>query len=90
MSPHCSKFVRGIADPFVVSQGDPPLLTDVSEPSLVGTILREEGIVLLHEQTRRREDPRKTPAQIAIREEDCLQAARSYSTASSISMGAIP
>ena len=85
MSHDSRKLVRRITDPGIVRYRHSAVLPDVSKPLLIGAIGRKTIVVPLDRQPRRGQDFGESLTKIAVGEEDQVQAARSYSTASSIS-----
>lgn len=90
MTHNRSQLVGLVTDPLVMRDRDAAVLPDVLEPLLVGAVVREAIEVPFDGQSGGREDVGKAVAEIAVGEEDKPQAARSYSTASSISGGSRP
>jgi hypothetical protein len=73
----CVQFVRLVPNPLVMSDGDPTALPHHAEPVLIGRIGREMVLMFLNLQSRLLEDRRKLLAEVAVREVDDTQAARS-------------
>jgi hypothetical protein len=71
----------------VAGDGDPSALADGFQPSLIGAVGLEMVVVAFDAQSGPQENTGEAGAEIAVREKDKTQAARSYSTASSISVG---
>ncbi len=80
-----SQVIRLVADPFVVRDRDETVLSDELGPLLVWAVVGEEIGVSLDGRSSGGEFVGKAIAKITVGEEDEPQAARSYSTASSIS-----
>ncbi len=82
--------VRFVPDAFIVAYGNPAAIADGAQPLLISTIGREMIAVAFYLQSRGGKNVRKACSEVAVREENKVQAARSYSTACSISVGLRP
>jgi hypothetical protein len=79
------ELVRLVADAPVMRNGNPAAARDTSQPLVVRTVRREVVGVSFYVKAGVAKDGWELQAEIAVSEEDNTQAARSYSTASSIS-----
>ena len=80
-------FVDPVADALVVGDCNTAICATVFQPLLIGAIRRKQIVVSLDLKACSGQDGRELFPEIAIGEESPDQAARSYSTASSISSG---
>jgi hypothetical protein len=78
------ELIRLVPDPCVVRDPDPTAASDLAHPVFVGSVGREMIGMALDGEPAGSQDLRELIAEVAVREEDNGQAARSYSTASSI------
>lgn len=85
MADYRLKLVGFVANSAVVTDGDPALLADCFQPFIVGTIRLEVIRMPLDLEASSGKDFGELLAEVAIREENATQAARSYRTACSIS-----
>ena len=79
------ELVRLVADARVVRQRDPSTLCHLPQPFVIRAIGRETINVPFYGKSRFAQDSGELQAKVAVGEEDSIQAARSYRTASSIS-----
>ena len=90
MVDHRLAFVWGVADTTVMGERDPTPLADLCKPFLAGRIVDKMIGVPFNRQPGVLQDVRKPNPEIAIREIDKVQAARSYTAACSISDASSP
>lgn len=84
---HRSEFVGLVANASVVRDNHPAALTYRLQPGFVGTVVGKVIAMSLDRRTGGGKNLRKALPEVAVSEKDRVQAARSYSTASSISGG---
>lgn len=84
------KFVWLVSYAAVVRQGDPASGRDFLKPHVVSAVWREVIGVSFYAESRLAEDRGELQTKVAIRKEGKAQAARSYTTACSTSVGLIP
>lgn len=77
MANHRRQFIRLVADPGVVGDGNPFAPAHLGQPVFVGALGREVIAVALDGEARALQDGREERAEVAISEEDNRQAARS-------------
>jgi hypothetical protein len=77
MPPNSRNLVRGISNAQIVSERDTAIFPAVLKPLLIGAIRRKQVGVPLHGDARSFQRSGKTLSQVAIREENMAQAARS-------------
>lgn len=80
-------FVDPVANALVVGDRDAAMGAAIFQPLLIRAIRRKQIVVPLDSKAGSGQDCRKLFPEIAIGEKSQAQAARSYSTASSISSG---
>lgn len=71
------ELVRFISDASIVAYGNPTAAADRAQPIHIGAIGREMIAVAFYLQPRGGENVRKARPEVAVREEDKIQAARS-------------
>lgn len=84
------QLIRLVSNASVVRYGDPPFAGRQLEPFFIARVWSEVVGVTFDTQARISEDAWELQTQVAIREEDNTQAARSYTTARSTSSGVRP
>lgn len=77
MTHNRSQFIRRVAYPFVVRQGNAAILADVSQPLFVRSVRRKKIMVAFDRETRGGKRVGKAFAQVPVSEENRAQAARS-------------
>jgi len=77
MSNDRGEFVWIVSNASIVAYGNPAAAADGAQPVHIGAIGREMVAVAFYLQSRRGENVRKACSEVAVREEDKVQAARS-------------
>ena len=71
------ELVRVVSDASIVAYGNPAAVTDGAQPLLIRAIMREMVTVAFYLQTCSGKSARKACSEVAVREENRVQAARS-------------